>query len=144
MCELHAHLCAAGNPPCTHTTHTHIYTHTHTQTINIYTQKILTMHTHINTHTNTHTHTQAAHTRFNLVACNHYLPLSCLVYGSKLLSCSLTVKVASEMPQCLFQATSCVKDQRHRSFVTSHSAKTSVHVYLLSLSRAATRTSSCS
>ena len=63
---------------------------------------------------------KAAHTRFNLVAFNRYLPLSCIVYGSKLLSCSLTAKVVSELPQCLFRATSCVKDQRHRSFVTSH------------------------
>ena len=31
---------------------------------------------------------KAAHTRFNLVVRNRYLPLSCLVYGSKLLSCS--------------------------------------------------------
>ena len=146
-------------PPCkfclcpyTHTqhTHTHIYTHTlihtytHTKHIhtNIYTQKILTMHTHVkihtqthtHAHTNTHTHTQGAHTRFNLVACNRYLPLSCLVYGSKFLSCSLTAKVASELPQCLFQATSCVKDQRHRSFVTLHSAKTSVY-FIIAVTR---------
>ena len=62
-----------------------------------------------------------------LVARNRYLPLSCLVYGRKLLSCSLTEKVASELLQCLFQATSCVKDQRHQSFVTSHLAKTCVY-----------------
>ena len=65
-------------------THTHIYTHTHKH---IYTKNIDNAHTHKYTHTNTHTHThtytQAAHTRFNLVACNRYLPLSCLVYGSK-------------------------------------------------------------
>ena len=64
---------------------------------------------------------------FQLVARNRYLPLSCLVCGSKLLSCSLTAKVASELPQCLFQATSCVKYQRHRSFVTSYLAKTRVY-----------------
>ena len=63
------------------------------------------------------------HTCFNLVVCNRYRPLSCVVYGSKLLSCSLTAKVASELRQCLFQATSCVKDQRHRNFVTSHLVK---------------------
>ena len=59
---------------------------------------------------------KAAHTHFNLVfqlsGSNHCLPLSCLMHGSKLLSCSLPAKVASELPQCLFQATSCVKDQR--------------------------------
>ena len=43
------------------------------------------------------------------------------VYGSKLLSCRLTAKVVGELRQCLFQATSGVKDQRHRNFVTSHS-----------------------
>ena len=152
MYALHVHLCAAGNPPCKFLpmplhTHTHIHTYTHTH---IYTKNIdnnAHTHAHTNTHKHTHTHTQAAHTHFNLVACNSYLrpcylPLSCLVYGSKLLSCSLTAKVASELPQFLFQATSCVKDQRHRSFVTSHSAKTSVyfiiavtcsHVYVLVL-----------
>ena len=143
LCASYTRIYVLLEPPCkflptplhTHNTHTHTYTHT-----NIYTQKILTMHTHINTHTNkhththTHTHNQAAHTRFNLVACNRYLPLSCLVYGNKLLSCSLTAKVASELPQCLFQATSCVKDQRHRSFVTSHSAKTSVY-FIIAVTR---------
>ena len=44
------------------------------------------------------------------------------MYGSKLLSCSLTAKVAGELRQCLFQATSGVKDQRHRNFVMPHSA----------------------
>ena len=52
----------------------------------------------------------SAHTLFNLVVCNHLpLPLSCLLYGSKLLSCSLTTKVASKLPQCLFQATSHIR-----------------------------------
>ena len=37
-----------------------------------------------------------------------------------------TANVA-ELPQCLFQHTSCVKAQRHRSFVTSHSAKTGIN-----------------
>ena len=119
-----------------HTQHTHTHKH-------IYTKKFDNTHTHKytqkHTHTHTHTHTQAAHTRFNLVACNRYLPLSLLVYGSKLLSCSLTAKVTSELPQCLFQGTSCVKDQRHRSFFTSHSAKTSIYFII-----AVTRTSSCS
>ena len=62
------------------------------------------------------------HTRFNLVARDRYMPLSCVVYGSKLLSCSLTAKVAGKLRHCLFQATSGVKDQRHQNFVTSHSA----------------------
>ena len=59
------------------------------------------------------------------------------MYGSKLLSCSLTTKIASELPQCLFQATSCVKDQRHRSFVTSHSVKTSIY-FIIAVTRGRT------
>ena len=51
------------------------------------------------------------------------MPLSWNVYGSKLLSCSLTAKVAGELRQCLFLATGGVKDQRNQNFVTSHSAK---------------------
>ena len=95
VCALHLHLWAAGNPlanfclrPCTHTQHTHTHTHTHkhiyTKNIdNAHTHKYTHKHTHMHTHKHTHTHTQAAHTRFNLVACNRYLPLRCLVYGSK-------------------------------------------------------------
>ena len=59
------------------------------------------------------------------------MALSCIVYGSKLLSCCLPTKVAGELPQCLFQATSCVKDQRHRNFVTSHPAKLPSRVYFI-------------
>ena len=53
-------------------------------------------------------HLASERPRFNLVARNRYRSLSSNVYGSKLLSCSLT--------------TIGVKDQRHRNFVTSHCA----------------------
>ena len=68
-------------------------------------------------------HLYTASARFNLVARNRYEPLSCVEYGSKLLSCRLPAKVASELLQCLYPGTSCEKDQRHRNFGTSHSAK---------------------
>ena len=54
--------------------------------------------------------TKAAHKLINLVARNHCMPQSCVLDWSKLLRSCLPAKVARELPQCLFQTTSCMKD----------------------------------